>query len=170
MGKNDGRQTYCAPPQHQQQAARAWCMWFMGPCRQQWTAGTRRYICTADCCAVAVVVRITLTAVLCCTYLLRSIYIYDTQSQQAARQMRFCAGQMSRAIYQSNASIARASHELSTNQIPTFSRATRNQAAFQHVHSCTHDPALQPHRPHRDRCLRQLRGLLPHQLSAMGGY
>ena len=49
--------------------------------------------------------------------------------------MRFYAGQISRAIYQSNASIARASHELSTNQIPTFSRATTNQAAFQHVHS-----------------------------------
>ena len=30
-------------------------------------------------------------------------------------------------------------HELSTNQIPIFSRATSNQAAFQHVHSYTHD-------------------------------
>ena len=29
---------------------------------------------------------------------------------------------------------------------------------------------LQPHRGHRDRCLRQLRGLLHHQLSAVGGY
>ena len=92
--------------------------------------------------------------------------ILDICIEKENWQMRFCAGQMSRAIYQSNASsLLLASHELSI-----FSRATRNEAAFQDAHSCTHDPALQPHRPHRDRCLRQLRGLLRHQLAPMGGY
>ena len=59
-----------------------------------------------------------------------------TPASTIPRQMRFCAGQILRAIYQSNAFIA----HRATSYLPIiFSRATRNQAAFQHVHSCTHD-------------------------------
>ena len=56
-GGNDGRLRqqnvyYVAPQQRRQQAAaRAWCMWCMGPSRQHRTAGTRRYVpLTAVCC------------------------------------------------------------------------------------------------------------------------
>ena len=70
--------------------------------------------------------------------------------------------------------------ELSTNQMPllltepraiyqSYSRRHNNQAAFQHVHvhSWTHDPALQPHRPQRSMLAAATGALAP---SAVGGY
>ena len=70
---------YVAPQHRQQAAARAWCMWCMGPCRQQRTAGTHRYVMLPA--VLLSVVPITLTAVLLVLYAI-------TQQEASSKQRR----------------------------------------------------------------------------------